>query len=298
MKKALSSHLKGVLLAGASALCVSMVFIISKLVQRTMDTRDFVFWWFLFASLGAVLIVLQKRKELKVYAGYIKAHYLFLVYLGIAESAGVFTFFYLVKKTNPSIIAFVGSLVPLFVAVIAFFYLGERLKKNEITGGLITIAGVLVITYVSPDFPVMFLLLAVGAFMLFSFTSVLIRKKARDVPPLLMMLVRIFFLFIIYTAYTFIHGGPRVPGVTEGLLLLGGSFSGPILGILTYYAALKYTKAATVTLIKNTQPFIVALLSAPLLSTPVAAAQWAGGTVIVLGISMLVRRNGEKKNSF
>lgn len=263
-----------------------------------METGDFLFWWFFFASLWAGLIILKKRKGLRAYPGYIKVHYLFLVYLGIAESGGTYLFFLLIKKSNPAIVAFIGGLVPLFVAVIAFFYIHERLKKNEIVGGLISISGVLVITHVSPDLPVTLILLALGIFLAFSFTSVLIRKKAHDVPPLLMVMARIYFLFPVFAVSAFINGGPRLPHLTEGLLLLVGSVAGPLVGTLSYYAALKNTKATTVTLIKNTQPFIVALLSIPLLNTSITTAQLAGGTVIVLGISILVWGKGKKKNSF
>lgn len=293
MKKiAASPTLKGILFSFSSAIFVSFVFILSRLIRQTMEAPLFLFWWFGFASTWVLFILVNKRKDITVYLTNIKNHKLFFGYIAASEAVCVSSFFYLIKYVNPAVLAFFTSLAPFFVVIIAFFYIKERLNKIEFTGGLVSITGVVIITYVSPDVGLGHFALAITMVLIFAFNNVLVRKKVRDVPPLLITILRIFSLFVVFTVLLSSRGGVRFPTIQEGLLLLAGSLSGPILSIFSLFSALKYIKAANVSLIKNSQPFLVIIFSALFLKSSLTFEQFLGGTIIVIGISILL---GEKK---
>jgi len=278
----------GSLLAFLSAVAVSLVFITSKLAQRTMETRIFLFWWFCCAALWAIVILIVNRKDFLCYIGKVKTFRWFFLYFVVSESCAAFLFFYVIKQVNPAIVSFIGSLTPLFVAVIAFFYIKERLCPREILGGFISIAGVVLITYVSPEITVFYTLLVLLMVTIFSFNNVLVKKKTADVPPILITLVRIFFLMLTYLAYNVIMGGLRLPTVHELWPLLLGSFLGPILGMTFLFTALKYIKSTQASLIKNSQPFLVVLFSYLFLGTGVTLQQLLAGSLIIIGISLMI----------
>lgn len=284
--------MKGIIFSLSSAVFVSLVFVFSRLIRSTMDTPLFLFWWFGFASIYVLLILINKRKDIRSYFTNIKNHKLFLTYIAASETLCASTFFYLIKFINPAILAFFTSLAPFFVVVIAFFYIKESLNKFELLGGIISITGVIMITYVSPEVGLGYFILAMVMVSIFAFNNVLIRKKVQDVPPLLITMLRIFSLFLVFVIFLSFQGGLRFPTVKEGLLLMTGALSGPLLSIFFLFSALKYMKAANVSLIKNSQPFLVIIFSALFLGSTISFEEFLGGLIAVSGITILL---SEKK---
>ena len=283
-----SEKIKGAILALLSAISISLVYIVSKTVQKTMPTSLFLLWWFFFAGVWASFILYYKRKDFLCYVKTIKKHKFFFIYFTISETYGAFIFFYLIKIINPAVVSFLGSVTPLFVAIIAFFYIGEKLSLREMLGGALSMAGVFFITYASPDVSIFYVFLIMSTVMVYSFNNVLVKKKTKDIPPILITLIRIFFLFIAYLIYNFIRGGIRLPDLREFILLSGGSLLGPILGMLALFTAFKYIKSTEVSLIKNSQPFFVVVFSYIFLGIVISVEQLVAGILITLGISFIV----------
>jgi len=288
MTRIMSNKLKGVMFTIFSAISLSVVYILSKKIQYSMKTNLFLFWWFCFASLWSFIILYLKRKELAHYLLKIKTHYLFFIYYVLSESIATFLFFYLVKQINPSVVSFLGSISPLFVAIVAFFMIKERLSKKEIFGGIISIIGVSIITYASPEMSLKYIILTFLMIFMYSFNNVVVKKKVKDIPAILVTILRIQFLFLSYSLYMFSISGLRFPKSNELVLLVAGSLFGPILGMTFLFLALKHIKSTHVSLIKNTQPFMVAILSSFFLKTHLTSIQFIAGTIIIFGISIVV----------
>ncbi len=280
--------LRGGILALLSAVSISLVYIVSKSVQKTLPTRFFLLWWFASASIWATVIVVIKRKDFSCYVRKVKKHILFFLYFAASEAFGAFVFFYVIKLVNPAVVSFLGSITPLFVAVIAFFWIGEKLSLKEIIGGALSMLGVLLITYVSPDVDLFYALLILLTVLIYSYNNVLVKKKTEDIPPLLITLVRIYLLESVYLIYNLINGGIRLPDFREAVLLAGGSLFGPILGMLALFTAFKYIKSTEVSLIKNSQPFFVVIFSYFILGISVTGAQLLAGILIVSGITLII----------
>ena len=194
----------------------------------------------------------------------------------------------MIKQINPAVDSFLGSITPLVVAVIAYFYIDEKLTSREIIGGFISVSGVVLITYVSPDIGIKYTLLVLLIVLIYSFNNVLIKKKTEDVPPILITLVRIFFLFITYLIYNLSIGGLRLPESNELIYLIAGSLLGPIFGMFFLFTALKHIKSTQVSFIKNSQPFLVVVFSYIFLGTGVTILQLGAGSLIIIGISLMI----------
>ena len=278
----------GYILTFLSAISVSLVYITSKIIQRTMVTNVFLFWWFGLASIWAVFVLIVKRKDISCYISKLKKFRYFFIYFAVSEAFAAFVFFYVIKQINPAIVSFVGSVTPLFVAVIAYFYIDEKLSLKEIIGGVISVSGVVLITYVSPDIGIKYTLMVLTIVLIYSFNNVLIKKKTEDVPPILITMVRIFFLFTAYLIYNLIIGGLRFPSQSEFIFLVAGSLLGPIFGMFFLFTALKYVKSTQVSLIKNSQPFLVVIFSYIFLGTILTPSQLGAGSLIIIGISLMI----------
>ena len=121
---------------------------------------------------------------------------LFGLYM-LLECAVTASFFFVIRFVNPSIVSFFDILSPLFVTIIAFFYLKEKLKKIEILGGIVSLCGVAVLTYVSPEVKLKFLLMIVMQVLFYSTSSILAKKKIQAIPPLVITCFRVFVLFAV-----------------------------------------------------------------------------------------------------
>jgi len=278
----------GYMFALISAVSVSLVYITSKVIQRTMVTNVFLFWWFGLASIWAIIVLIVKRKDIGCYIGKLKKFRYFFIYFTFSEAFAAFVFFYVIKQINPAIVSFVGSVTPLFVAIIAYFYIDEKLSVREMAGGIISVSGVILITYVSPEIGIKYTLMVLTIVLIYSFNNVLIKKKTEDIPPILITMVRIFFLFTTYLAYNLIMGGLRLPNPGEFVYLVAGSLLGPIFGMFFLFTALKYIKSTEVSLIKNSQPFLVVIFSYIFLGTGITLSQLGAGSLIIIGISLMI----------
>ena len=283
-----NKKIAGYTFAMLSAISVSLVYITSKMIQATMATNIFLFWWFGLASIWGSVVLIVKRKDILCYIGKLKKFKYFFIYFVISEAFAAFIFFYVIKQINPAVVSFLGSITPLVVAVIAYFYIDEKLSPTEIFGGFISVSGVVLITYVSPDIGIKYTLMVLLIVLVYSFNNVLIKKKTEDVPPILITLVRIFFLFITYLIYNLSIGGLRLPESNEFVYLIAGSLLGPIFGMFFLFTALKHIKSTQVSFIKNSQPFLVVVFSYIFLGTGVTISQLGAGSLIIIGISLMI----------
>lgn len=218
----------------------------------------------------------------------IRRHWRFFLAYNLIEAAGNTLFFSLLRVIHPSIVSFFLSLMPLFGAFAAFFYLKERISRREWAGGLISMSGVLVITWASPDAGIVGVGMAVLMSFLYAFNNVLVKRWVAEVPPRTVTFVRIvcqavfFFLFMVF------FGGFRFPSGKEWIYLTLGTFSGPVFGMFVMFSALRCLKATQVFLIRNLQPFFVTVAAAFFLHQYLSSREICGGLLILAGVTWML----------
>ena len=282
-----TDNLKGAAYSIFSALSVSLVYILSKIAQNHLSTDIFLFWWFGFGSLWGTFVIL-KMNTIKKYYKILKENILFLGYFAVAEAFATFLFFYLIKQLNPSVVSFLGSIGPMIVVILGYFILKEKLNLTEGIGGLIALSGLIIITYTTPDISFKNLLILFTMIFIYSLNTILVRKHSKKIPSFMITALRLYFLFLSYTVLVLIKGSFVLPDKQEFLVLLIGSLAGPVLGMYFLFKALSYTKAVTVSIIKSIQPFIVAMEAYLFLNLPITFKQLIGGTILVIGINIIL----------
>jgi drug/metabolite transporter (DMT)-like permease len=279
-----SDKIRGVLLSFLSALLLTAVFLFSTLAQRTLAGPPFLFWWFVLA-LPALFVL---RPAAGSWKGLWRRHWRFFLAYNLIEAIGNILFFYLLRVVQPSLISFFLSLTPIFGALCAYFYLKERLSALEWSGGAISMAGVIVITWASPEVGILLAALALLMTLLYAFNNVLVKRWIHDVPPTAVISVRIIFQAAFFTGLLLVSGGFRWPSGRELIFLALGTLSGPAFGMYTVFVALQYLKASQLFLIRNLQPFFVTLAAALLLHQALALRQFMGGMVIIGGVFLML----------
>lgn len=279
-----SDKIKGVALSLLSALLLTAVFLFSSLAQRTLAGPPFLFWWFLL-PLPALLLLRPPAGTWKIL---IRRHWRFFLAYNLIEGTGNILFFYLLRVMQPSILSFFFSLTPLLGALCAYLYLNERLSGQEWLGGALSMAGVILITWASPEVGILLAALAVLMTLLYSFSNVLVKRWIRDVPPKAVISTRIVFQAVFFTVLLLIFGGFRWPTAGEMVFLGLGACSGPAFGMYVVFVAMQYLKATQLFLIRNLQPFFVTVAAALFLHQALTLRQLTGGAVIIAGVFLLL----------
>ena len=279
-----SDKIKGVALSFLSALLLTAVFLFSSLAQRTMAGPPFLFWWFIL-PLPALILLQPPAGTWKILW---RRHWRFFLAYNLIDVACNILFFYLLRVIQPSIVSFFFSLTPLLGAICAYFYLGERLSRLERLGGILSVAGVILITWASPAVGILLAILAVWMTLLYAFNNVLVKRWIHDVPPTAVISVRIVFQAAFFTGFLLCFGGFRWPTAREMVFLTLGSCSGPIFGMYVVFVALQYLKATQLFLIRNLHPFFVTVAAALFLQQTLTLRQLTGGAVIITGVFLLL----------
>lgn len=276
--------IKGAVLGLLSALLLTAVFIFSSLAQRTLAGPPFLFWWFVL-PLPALLVL---RPPAGSWKKMWRRHWRFFLAYNLIEGTGNILFFSLLRVIQPSIISFFFSLTPLLGAVCAYFYLGERLSGLERLGGVLSMAGVILITWASPEVGVFLAALAVLMTLLYAFSNVLVKRWIQDVPPTAVISVRLVFQAVFFSAWLLFSGGFRWPTAGEMVWLTLGACAGPAFGMYVVFVAMQYLKATQLFLIRNLHPFFVTVAAALFLQQILTLRQLAGGAVIIAGVFLLL----------
>ena len=225
---------KGTLLVLLCVCMWSLVPVVAKYGQTSLDNHQFLFWSSLvsFLALGLLALVTGKLPQLKTIRlkdlGFIAilgllgsyVYYLFL-YLGYAQAAGM------------EVLVFQYTW-PLFIALFSLFLLHEKLTWRKTTALLLGFAGVLIVV-TKGDFqsvnlsnPQVILLVALGAAS-FALFSVLSKFVTRD--PILVVTLYFFTATLASLASMFWFSDFALPAISEipsvlvnGLVVNGFSY--------------------------------------------------------------------------
>ena len=140
---------KGITLAFIATLGMANVYVFSKAALLEVSYFQFQFYWFGFAIIWIVPFlfitgIIKKIPKLS------RSSRITMVIIGILElgsSTMMFLAIYLAE--NPTTISFLSNLTPIFVTILGIRFLGERFNAVEAMGIILTIGGVILISYVS-----------------------------------------------------------------------------------------------------------------------------------------------------
>ncbi len=298
----LNPAIKGTGLAFLATLGMANVYVFSKAALLEITFFQFQFYWFVFALIwngiymfttGLVRKIPQLERRSKIN----------LVIIGILELlASVSLFLAIQMADNPTIVSFLSNATPIFVTLLGIRFLGERFNTIEAIGILLTIGGVVMITYTRNMTLAQFFGNGSGWIILSSlFLSISIifaKKNIKKLHPSILTINRVVFILVFAVAGVLIRQESlAVPG-SAIFNTMAGSFLGPFLTGLSQYSALKYIEASRAMIIQSTRGMFVLIGSMVYLAIAPTYLQVTGGIITIAGVIIMTWgkiRTGNKK---
>ena len=267
------------------------VYVFSKAALLEVNYFQFQFYWFFFALIWIVPFmwitgIIRKIPRLS------RSSNVTLVLLGFLElGAATMLFLAIQLADNPTIISFLSNLTPIFVTILGIRFLGERFNLVEAIGIILTIGGVILITYTRDTSIRDFFGKGSGWILVSSiFSSVSIvtaKSRIRDIHPGILTLNRVIFIFSFAITAMLVRGESFIIPVSAAINMGIGSMLGPFLTGLTMYSALKYIEASRTMIIQSTRSLLVLVGSMIYLSILPDLLQLIGGLITIVGVIVL-----------
>jgi uncharacterized membrane protein len=287
----LNPTVKGIALAFLATLGMANVYVFSKAALLEVNYYQFQFYWFGFALIY-ILPFMIITGIIKKVPGLSRASRTTLLIIGILELGAASLLFLAIQLAeNPTTISFLSNLTPIFVTLFGIRFLGERFNSVEAIGIIMTISGVILITYTRDTSIAEFFGKGSGWILVssvFSSISIVIAKsRIKDIHPGILTLNRIVFIFAFALTAMIIRQESFVISGTATMNLAIGSLLGPFLTGLAQYSALKYIEASRTMIIQATRSLFVLAGSVIYLSILPEILQLIGGLITIVGVIVL-----------
>ncbi len=303
--KSLNPHIKGIILAFLATLGMANVYVFSKAAMLEVNFFQFQFYWFAFALLW-ILVYLLISGVIKNIRKLETRSLRNLVIIGFLELGAAITLFTAIRLAeNPANVSFLSNVTPVFVTILGIRFLQERFNLIEAIGIILTMGGVIMITYTRDTTIKEFFGEGSGwiliSSLLLSISIVFTKINIKNIHPGLFALNRTLFLFVFGVIAILIRNDSfRVPG-SAIFNMAAGSFLGPFLTALAQYSALKFIEASRTMIIQATRGLFVLIGSMIYLSILPTSLQIIGGSITIVGVIIMtwgkIRMHNKKAGS-
>ena len=217
-----------------------------------------------------------------------------VLFLGVFGVGCYNTFSYIaVQYTTATSATLLNSFIPVVTSLLAFLFLGKRLQRPEVIGGLISLGGVLLLISRGRLEVLLGLTLNTGdlwmlvAVLVWSIYTVGLQRRPQGVHPMLLLAsVTVVGLAVMAPMYAWeLATGATItwsPVVLGGILYAG--VVAAFLGFLCFNLGVSMVGPAQGTLFIHLQPVFAALLSALVLGEQPQAHHYAGMVLVFGGI--------------
>lgn len=281
---------KGIYFAIATALISGFSIFLNKFAIKEFPSplffttaKNFVVGIMLFALVWKKNF-LPKKFEIKLWVK--------MIIIGaIGGSIPFLLFFHGLSQTSAGMAAFIHKTLFLWVSVLAFFFLKERLSKFQAYALLLLFAGMIYlegpkgIGFNKAEWFIF------GATLIWAMETILVKKFVKDISPALLAFGRLFFgsfMMIGYLLITKSLPSYQLPATSYQLSWL--LFTSILLFgyVLTWYYSLKYAPAGIVSSVLVLGAPVTALLEVIFVVHRYALTQIMGSMVIVIGLLLIL----------
>lgn len=278
--------LTGILLALASAACISVTFIASKQAMAHLSPLAFTPVWFAVASAWGIGMYLW-RNGLK-WPGGLGESLRPILLLGFLNGLANFLFFASIDLGDPTLVAFFSRSETIYSVLLGAWFLGERMHRYQWLGVAIAIVGTGAMTFQAGRLVWMVMLLALASNFFLALSNLVAKKSIFAVPPLILSTARTLVMALMLGLFGWAAGELAWPSWTAWLWIMGGAFFGPFLSYVLFYKSLLYLDLSKGAVIRATQPLFVAAYSLVLFGTVVNLQQLLGGLVMTAGVALML----------
>jgi drug/metabolite transporter (DMT)-like permease len=283
---------KGYSYALLATVAGSTVYIFSKAALNEVSLPQFGVYWFSMAIVWNSLFTLRSAEH-RHFHHISRSSLRILVLIGLIEIVATGTFYAAISVSdNPAIPSFLRNMEYIFVTLMGVLLLKERFTFIEAVGIILTIAGVMVLSY-RKDMSFQGFLTGPAGLMLIStvfygMRTITAKNHIQVVTPTMLAINRAIFLLVFSVVMLLVLSqGLSIP--RKALLNITiGSFLGPFLTSYGQYSALKYIEASRSAIIQSTTALFVILGAYLYFGQFPLAYQVVGGLITIIGAMLLV----------
>lgn len=287
----LNPAVKGIILAFLATLGMANVYVFSKAALLEINFFQFQFYWFIFGFLW-IMIFLVSSGIIKTVPKLTLTSFKNLGLIGGLEMGAALTMFTAIRLAdNPASVSFLSNATPIFVTILGIRFLKERFNTFEAIGIVLTIGGVIMISYTRnltlSDFFGNGSGWILVSSLLLSISIIFTKINIRNIHPGVFALNRVAFLLTFAIIAMILRKESfSVPG-SALFNMAAGSFLGPFLTALTQYSALKFIEASRTMIIQATRGLFVLIGSMMYLSIAPTSMQVIGGMITIFGVVII-----------
>jgi drug/metabolite transporter (DMT)-like permease len=286
------NDIKGIGYALLATLAGSTVYIFSKAALNQISLFQFGVYWFAMALIwnGVFAAMTHEHRKIKsITRNSLKV----LLLVGLIELVATGTFYWAISiADNAAIPSFLRNMEYIFVALLGVILLGEKFLRIEVLGVVLTLVGVIVISY-HKDASLMSYFAGCSGLMVISTSFYAVRtitakKHIATVTPIMLALNRALFLFLFsfVLLFAFDHSFSIPLSALANIAI--GSLLGPFLTSFGQYNALKYIEASKAAVIQSTTALFVLIGAYLYFGRLPLGYQIAGGILTIAGAALLV----------
>lgn len=283
----MESGARGFLFAALCAAAAGTAVAVGKLgVRDGASPLAFAFWLFVFATpLSWVWTRLRRERVRSSSAAWrLAAGHAALSFVA------VWAFWASVRRLNPAVTSFLGRVETLVAVALALLVLRERLRRLEAAGGIVAVAGVVLVKLPADggnaDATGYWLALVAAVF--FGSAELLAKLSVRHCGGATFVLRRNALLLGALGVAAALSGELAVPSARVLAVAGGVALLAPAGARIFYMLALRSLELSRTALIGQAQPLFAALTAFVLFGTLPRPVEWLGGALILLGCSALV----------
>lgn len=252
---------------------------------------------FIRASIAALVftiwIIIKKKYKIKIE----KMDIIKLLILGLINiPINQFLFFQSISRTTAPNVSLAYALTPIFVFIIAFVYLKEKLSMKRLLGILIAVAGTVILLSEKglkfTEDGIYGDILALIASLSWAFYTIIGKQLIQKYNPIyitgLTMIIGFFLYIPIFLMMDVQFQNLTITPFNWLQLIYLGTFTSAI-GYAIWYYALTKIDASKLSVFNNLQPALTAILSLLIFGTPITTIFVIGGTLIIGGVFITQR---------
>lgn len=286
LQDSLSLQLKGVLLAFASAACISVTFIVGKQAMKTLSPLAFTPLWFGAASLwGIGFYIIRHGFKIPPRLG---ASLPIILRLGFLNGTANLLLFTGISLGDPTLAAFFSRSETIYSVLIGVWFLGERMRSYQWLGVIVAVVGTGLMTFQAGTVVWLMLMILLTSNLFLAFSNLVAKRNIIAIPPLVLSTARTIVMGVLLGGISLAAQQLRWPALTTWLWIIGGAFFGPFLSYLLFYEALVYLDLAKSAVIRALQPLFVAIYGFVLFGTFISLRQFLGGLLMIIGVTIMI----------
>lgn len=245
------------------------------------------------ATVFLVWIFFKKKYKIKIENN----DYWKLIILGLINiPINQFLFFQAISRTTAPNVSLAYALTPIFVFIIAFFYLKEKLSIMRLLGIAIAVIGTIILLSEKglkfTEDGIFGDVLALIASLSWAFYTIIGKQLIQKYNPIYITGLAMIIGFLLYVPIFFLldvqFQGVEISTINWMELIYLGTFTSAI-GYAIWYYALTKIDASKLSVYNNLQPALTAILALLIFGTPITLIFIIGGTLIIVGVFITQR---------